>query len=305
MQVEGLLVQRHAAGLDAREIQHVIDHADEVFAGALDQIHVSQSLRIAGLLADHAHHPQDPVQRRAHLMAHGGHEAALHLAQRLRLGQGLCLCLCELIRLKAQLQQLRDAPPRSGRFEQQGHHQSQHPEEAVPADVVLAARGIEGIGQHQGHDEQARGPQVHVQHETAQCRHADQRADGDHRHLQVPDRCESPAQGAPEQCIKPGQKAVEGHGRPAGQTPGQEQPGVGGAQGRDEDPGAEPQPQAQQRHLVAQHDHQGQRGKQRAGHRHGNHLVRGSLAHPHDVRLHLRTASLAEGVQAGRGEQTH
>ncbi len=68
----------HPAGLDLREVQHLVDHAQEVFAARLHDLH---ALPVAGrelaILHQHLGVADDAVERRAQLVAHVGEKRAL------------------------------------------------------------------------------------------------------------------------------------------------------------------------------------------------------------------------------------
>ena len=70
-----------------RKVEHIVDHREQVFAGALDHVeHVRAGAHcLAGRgRAQQARDALDAGQRRAHLVAHGRQELALHRAAGLR-----------------------------------------------------------------------------------------------------------------------------------------------------------------------------------------------------------------------------
>ena len=74
----------HLAGLDLRQVEDVVDQAEQVLAGAADLVevgleHVLPQLR--GLLEQHLAVADDRVQRRPELVAHVGEEGRLRLAR--------------------------------------------------------------------------------------------------------------------------------------------------------------------------------------------------------------------------------
>ncbi len=71
---EGLFFHDQLAGLDAREIQDVIDHPQQVLAGLLDLGDVVGLARREPRLEREVRHPDDGVHRGADLMAHVGQE---------------------------------------------------------------------------------------------------------------------------------------------------------------------------------------------------------------------------------------
>ena len=81
--VEGLAVERHLAGLDLREIEHVGDQGEQVPARGEDALHVAaelgggQILLLGGHLDHHLAVADDRVERCAQFVAHVGQEAAL------------------------------------------------------------------------------------------------------------------------------------------------------------------------------------------------------------------------------------
>ena len=68
------------AGLDLRDVQDVVDHAEQRRAAAAGRGHVLPLGRRERGLEEEAHHPQHGVQRGADLVAHVGQELALRVA---------------------------------------------------------------------------------------------------------------------------------------------------------------------------------------------------------------------------------
>jgi hypothetical protein len=89
--VERLRIQRQASSLDAGHVQHVADHAQQGVAGRAHQFDPALLLRVQGRLAQQAGEPQQGIEWRTDLVAHGGQEARLGgvggLGRRLGLGQ--------------------------------------------------------------------------------------------------------------------------------------------------------------------------------------------------------------------------
>jgi hypothetical protein len=72
----------HLAGLDLRQIEYVVDQAEQVLAGFPDLHEVGQELvlaKVVGLLMQHLAIADDRVQRRPELVAHAGQKLALRL----------------------------------------------------------------------------------------------------------------------------------------------------------------------------------------------------------------------------------
>src|SRR6185369_12273542 len=100
--VECLEVQRHLAGLDLREVEDVVDQAEQMPAGGLDLLQVGDRVLLPHLLRgllEHLAVADDRVQRRAQLMAHVGEELALRAVRVL----GGLFCALELFAAQAQL----------------------------------------------------------------------------------------------------------------------------------------------------------------------------------------------------------
>ncbi len=75
--VERGVLQLHAAGLDLGQVEDVVEHGQQGFAGLADH---AQTFALLGLELAHGHdlgHGQDAVQRRADLVAHIGQEMRL------------------------------------------------------------------------------------------------------------------------------------------------------------------------------------------------------------------------------------
>ncbi len=76
--VEGLLVELQLAGLDLRKVQQVVEDRQQRLPRSADHV---QALLLGGRKRVHGHdlgHAEDPVQRRADLVAHIGQELGLH-----------------------------------------------------------------------------------------------------------------------------------------------------------------------------------------------------------------------------------
>ena len=58
------------AGLQARDLQHLVDEREEVFAGLLDVLHAGSSLGPQRLEGQELPEADDRVERRAQLVAH-------------------------------------------------------------------------------------------------------------------------------------------------------------------------------------------------------------------------------------------
>ena len=72
---EGRGAQLDLAGLDFGEVEHVVDHAQEVFAAGLDDAEALLLIgRHAGIGLEHLGVADDAVERRAQLVAHSGEE---------------------------------------------------------------------------------------------------------------------------------------------------------------------------------------------------------------------------------------
>ena len=90
-QVQGLDLDGQFAGLDARQVQNVVDDPQQALPGHLDAVEHLALVGAEGLAADHLRQAQDGVERGADLVAHVGQERALGpaglLRQPLRLDQ--------------------------------------------------------------------------------------------------------------------------------------------------------------------------------------------------------------------------
>src|SRR3954471_10322315 len=90
-----------AASFDLREVKHVVDEAEEVFAGpvhALERLGEACELGAFGLLSQHFRETNDGIKRRAQLMAHIRQELRFVLARNLKLA-ALLLDLAEQARV--------------------------------------------------------------------------------------------------------------------------------------------------------------------------------------------------------------
>ena len=69
------------AALDLRHVENAVDHREQVMSGLADQRRVFVAARLVELhhllVREHLGEPDDRVERRAQLVAHGGKEAAL------------------------------------------------------------------------------------------------------------------------------------------------------------------------------------------------------------------------------------
>ena len=74
---EVALFQVQLAGLDLREIEHVVDDAEQVVCRVLDLAEANERARVADLAAQKMRQPDDRIHRRADLVAHVGEEGAL------------------------------------------------------------------------------------------------------------------------------------------------------------------------------------------------------------------------------------
>jgi hypothetical protein len=86
--LDRLRVEFELAGLDLGEVEHLVDEAKQVVAGAIDALQRLQRLLGAearGVLHHHVGEPNDGVERRAQLMAHAGNELRFVLARLLQL----------------------------------------------------------------------------------------------------------------------------------------------------------------------------------------------------------------------------
>ena len=81
VEIEVDIFDRQLAGLDLREIEDVIDDAEQVLAGALDLEHVVALTRREVGLQGEMGQTDDGVHRRSYLVAHIGEEHALGLAR--------------------------------------------------------------------------------------------------------------------------------------------------------------------------------------------------------------------------------
>ena len=79
------------AGLQARDLQHLVDECEEVFAGLEDVLDAGSTLGSQRLEGQELPEPDDRVQRRAQLVAHPGEELALGLVGPLGLPPRLAL----------------------------------------------------------------------------------------------------------------------------------------------------------------------------------------------------------------------
>ena len=89
MQIELGSLQHHLAGLDLREVEHVLDQAQHHARGAAQRLQHVGLLAVELRVAQQIRHADDGVQRRAQLVAHHGHEAALGEVRRLGARQGV------------------------------------------------------------------------------------------------------------------------------------------------------------------------------------------------------------------------
>ena len=80
VEIEVDVLDRQFAGLDLREIENVVDDAEQVLAGALDLLHVVALARREVGLQREMGEADDGVHRRPDLVAHIGEEDALGLA---------------------------------------------------------------------------------------------------------------------------------------------------------------------------------------------------------------------------------
>ena len=77
LELEVHATRRQLAGLDLREVEDVVDDAEQVLAGALDLRDVVALLGVERGLERQVRHADDRVHRRADLMAHVGQEVGL------------------------------------------------------------------------------------------------------------------------------------------------------------------------------------------------------------------------------------
>ena len=107
--VEALAEDLHLAGLDLRDVEDVVDQAQQVAPGGEDLLEVGDEALLAqvvGLLLEHLAVADDGVERRAQLVAHVGQEGALGAVRGHRLvarERQLALGLLEGIVLPGQL----------------------------------------------------------------------------------------------------------------------------------------------------------------------------------------------------------
>ncbi len=86
----GLMMDTNLTGFQLREVQDVVDGAQQRAAGVADPIHiVAGQVRQVGLLGGQAREAKDAGQGRAQLVAHVGQEIGLHRRGGFRLGLGL------------------------------------------------------------------------------------------------------------------------------------------------------------------------------------------------------------------------
>ena len=76
-EVQGLLLQVHLARLDLRKIEDVVDDGQQRIAADADGVHAVALFAGEGSFQQQARHPDDPVHRRADLVAHRGEELRL------------------------------------------------------------------------------------------------------------------------------------------------------------------------------------------------------------------------------------
>ena len=78
-QIERRRLDVHAARLDLREVEDVVDDREECVAGIADRVDVVALLAVERRVEQQPRESDDRVHRRADLMAHGGEERALRL----------------------------------------------------------------------------------------------------------------------------------------------------------------------------------------------------------------------------------
>jgi hypothetical protein len=81
-QIEGDMLQRQLSRLDLRQIEHVVDHGQQRFAGVPDNRQELMLLRGQWGVEQQFAHADHRVQRRADFVAHIGQETALGLVGR-------------------------------------------------------------------------------------------------------------------------------------------------------------------------------------------------------------------------------
>ena len=84
-QIERLRLDVHAAGLDLREVEDVVDDREQRVAGVADRGGVVALLVVERRVEQQPAHADHRVHRRADLVAHRGEERALRLVRRLGL----------------------------------------------------------------------------------------------------------------------------------------------------------------------------------------------------------------------------
>ena len=80
------LLQLEAAGLDLREVEHVVDDAQQRLRRIADRRDRAALRAVETLALQHVDHAEHAVHRRADLVAHGGEEGRLRLVGGLGLG---------------------------------------------------------------------------------------------------------------------------------------------------------------------------------------------------------------------------
>jgi hypothetical protein len=166
-------VERDAVHLDAREIEQVADHGDEVLGRVLHHLQRAVLHRRERLVGHQLRHAEDAVQRCAQLVAHRGEEARLRGIGMLGVDQRALALLGDRGVFEAQLDHLAESLVAALALDQQ--HRREQAERERGDDREHRAEQQLLHGQRPEHDREERGRRVAVRRER-------ERADGHHAH---------------------------------------------------------------------------------------------------------------------------
>ncbi len=164
-ELEDLAAHHELAGLDARDVEQVVDQREQMDAGSLDQLDPVAGRRVELVEPQQPRDAEDAVQGRAQLVADVGEELRLHRALAQRELERILLLARQRLRLARETQRLGLAPVRTQGRRELHHHQQQQARTADPAGVAAAPGQREGGRHEHRHDVSGRGRKTDLQAE--------------------------------------------------------------------------------------------------------------------------------------------